>query len=63
MHAVCSCVYVYVCAYVYVCHHREEIFYGEACDVVTANQNIRFDEFEHDVTSVRRTVMYDCPLD
>ena len=56
---VCMC----MCVYVYVCHHREEIFYGEACDVVTANQNIRFDEFEHDVTSVRRTVMYDCPLD
>jgi len=42
--------------------YREEIYYGEACDVVTANQNIRFDEFEHDMTSVRRTVMYECPL-
>ena len=52
------CVYVCVC----MCHCREEIYYGEACDVVTANQSIRFDEFEHDVTSVRRTAMYECPL-
>ena len=52
------CVYVCVC----VCHCREEIFYGEASDVVTANENIRFDEFEHDMTSVRRTVVYECPL-
>ena len=54
--------FVIVIVCVYVCHRREDIYYGERCDVVAANQNIRFDEFEHDMTSVRRTVMYECPL-
>ena len=52
------CVCVHVCA----CHHREEIFFGEAAEVITTNQSIRFDEFEHDQTSVRRTAVCECPL-
>ena len=53
---------VHECVCVCMCHYHEEIFYGEASEVVTANETIKFDEFEHDQTSVRRTAVCECPL-
>ena len=33
----------------------EAIFYGDACPTIANNESIRFDDFEMDQTSVRRT--------
>ena len=33
----------------------EAIFYGDACPIIANNESIRFDDFEMDQTSVRRT--------
>ena len=33
----------------------EAIFYGDACPIIANNESIKFDDFEMDQTSVRRT--------
>ena len=38
-----------------LCTHTETIFYGDACPVIAGNETIKFDDFEMDQTSVRRT--------
>ena len=39
-----------------LCTHTETIFYGDACPVIAGNETIKFDDFEMDQTSVRRTL-------
>ena len=39
------------------CTHHEDIQYGANDPIVAGSQEIKFDEFEYDVTSVRRNCM------
>ena len=47
-----SCVH-----YIPTSTHRENIFYGDMNPVIAENESIKFDDFEMDQTSVRRTAM------